>query len=400
MLIFYIMSIRLKQYLFLTLIWIYVTITHTGEIMDKDALIEIIKNLPSFLLNDKLIQDIIKMFINKCDNDLGKINVTVREDVIEGLNIIGEVSYFRGKNLVCVNYFNGNGMISFNVKEQGNDEYEVKYVEVYTDSVVRTIIVNKKKNFSVVEIIDEKSLMSSYEYYNYDVKYYDKNYKFIPLDYDKLIDEHYAWLFGISVREAKIKRLNFKKYALELSKRKAKTEMEAQFDMLDANALYKFRTPFCLGDLPNFINEELDREAEEKDELFEDSIHEIMEVTGTEIEDEVEKNNIDFTPMKKIYQELVKLIGLDGEVVISDNLFSDIVLFLLGLTVDAIFSKGLIIKKIDGRYTLYMVMIENDKVMVIPREITPEVAEDYFYRCKDNLDVDGLDNFFGGSRGL
>lgn len=96
-----------------------------------------------------------------------------------------------------------------------------------------------------------------------------------------------------------------------------------------------------------------------------------------------------------VIRNLIQYIGLDAEVVVSDNIMQNFYFVLENIVGDAILTKGMIIKKEGDKFILYMVQIENDYVSVIPQVIDEKMKNSLFNRSVKNKEVEGLKEFLG-----
>lgn len=92
------------------------------------------------------------------------------------------------------------------------------------------------------------------------------------------------------------------------------------------------------------------------------------------------------------------MIGCDGEVIMSDNLYQNLVGLLMKLDAEVLSTNGFIVKKNQVGYILYYVYLALDEVRVIPKEITEREAHEIFLRSPLNEKVEGLKEFLGSSR--
>ncbi len=356
--------------------------------LDRDVFLEVIEALPTELKNDSLFKKIFNMVLEKMDNVSGYINASNILDINNPL-----VNRVKSNNLFSTTLYNKFNMMTLSLRNNNDGTYYLKFVYAPLDGYQNTIIVNKKLNGSVVEIIKEKRINSRYLDYKYDIKLYDKNYHEIKRDMSSDIDKHFSVVFGVPIEMARFLRLNFKKFAPNISKYKVQKDLEYCQDMLQKDFLNSFMRPFNFGELREFINTELDNERYETDEF----IVELAEDMG--YFEEVEKTNIDFKPFLKVYNELVKYIG-NKNVVMSSNLYQDIVIFLLDLTEGVLYTKGVIISKDNGFFTYYFVEISNEEVKVMCLPLSEDEAHSLYYAYNGNEEVEGLDTFFGINRSL
>lgn len=101
-----------------------------------------------------------------------------------------------------------------------------------------------------------------------------------------------------------------------------------------------------------------------------------------------------------IRNKLVELIGIDGEVVMSDVIYQNLIPSLAGYEAEGYDIKGYIIKASDDKYFLYDIIIKTTEITAFGREITHEEAINLYNMNSQNKDIYGLEEFFGVNRGL
>jgi len=104
--------------------------------------------------------------------------------------------------------------------------------------------------------------------------------------------------------------------------------------------------------------------------------------------------------VENIRDRLQELIGIDGEVVMSSNIYQNLIPILGGYEAEAYDMKGYIIKSLNGKYYFYEVSFKTLEITAAVHEITSSEAIDIFNKNERNKDVYGLREFFGVNRGL
>lgn len=101
------------------------------------------------------------------------------------------------------------------------------------------------------------------------------------------------------------------------------------------------------------------------------------------------KNDISF-----LVDSILNKTGIVGRATMTYSLYQNILLYLLGY-IDEIDARGFLIKEVDGYYTLYSIIIEQNRVQVIEKAITNEEAELLYKQNDFNSTIPELSNFFG-----
>ena len=250
------------------------------------------------------------------------------------------------------------------------------------DKVVSTIYV-KFADFSRVETTEVTKDNGFYEDYHCGIYYYDADFNLVSEATDEEKDAVFGKEFNIPKEFVRFFRLNFKRYAKEISRYVSSKQMENADEKLSEKDFWYFLAPFNLNEFSNFINREYSKKISAAFKM----------VNGY---DYITIYNNEF---KTIEENLISQIGTDGEVIISSNIYQNLINVLLGVTADGISTNGYIIKKSNGVYTLYDVNITNNHVLFFPRVISDEEIKRIYYSNDVNQNVEGLAEFFGVTRG-
>lgn len=274
------------------------------------------------------------------------------------------------------------GIIYFAIKNIDNNLLIELKMDL-KDKTKGTVYV-KSDNLVRIETVEITKNNGFYKDYQSAIYYYDNAYNEIATNTDEEQDVIFSEEFGIPLSFARFFRLNFKKYAKDISRYVAKRNMEGLDNLLEEKDFYEFLTPFYLDDFQGFINREFSKDY-------------------TLIYSEMDREDVSLeicnNEFETIINNLKAQIGIDGEVIISSNIYQNLILILLGVIADGISTKGVIIKKVGNIYTLYMVHITNHEVMVIPKDITQEEMEDIYRLNPENDNIEGLAEFFRINRG-
>lgn len=237
-------------------------------------------------------------------------------------------------------------------------------------------------------ITDEEN---NFRDYACDIKYLDEegNEDITPenealiLGIEEEKDEIFSRKFCVPLALARVFRKKFKNHWKKISRLYSKTEMEREDDALEDEGRFLFSKPFLLRDLKEvIIKDSQDKIIRELQELGYD-------VEGYSYGVECPQR------LDTVIKNLVQDIGLESEVVISDNIMQNFYFVLENIVGEDILTKGMIIKKDGDRFILYMVQIENDYVSVIPQVIDEKLKYSLFNRSVKNKDVEGLKEFLG-----
>lgn len=217
--------------------------------------------------------------------------------------------------------------------------------------------------------------------YTCDIKYIDEEGNEVIVDgVEEEKDEIFAQKFHVPMVMARVFRTNFKRFSKEISRMKAKTEMVSCDEDMSDEEKYLFSKPFLLKDIKELIISDTQKR-----------IYEDLQELGIDAPDTymVQKPQA----IDAIVQNLVNQIGGESEVVISDNIIQNFYFVLENVVSNEILTNGMIIKKINGEFILYLVQIENDSVSLIPQVLGEEQREMLFNKSAKNMEVEGLREF-------
>ncbi len=306
------------------------------------------------------------------DESLSTIHLTTNEtmyiDLIEMYPELlnrTEISEISGNVLKLMKFLN-TGILSWRIYEKENDEYKmilsIKSVNNYNKRIEMTI----KKNTTIIEVTLYKAFDQEYEDYRYEIYYYDELNQLIDIDYEKIKDINFSEEFAVPIEKARNYRTNFKKYAHELSVNRFQNIHESYDETLGLN---HFLPAFKLEDLETFILKEFDKECSIKEP----------------------KNYTNKGALDQIVNSIKGVIGASDEVLISYNLYEVLNFYLFEIT-NKLYNKGIIIKKLKGKYTAYYIHIDDKQIFGIPKQLN---EEDIRVILENNDQKEEIRSFFG-----
>lgn len=354
--------------------------------MENRIISVLFNKLPNELLNDPFFANLKNIFINNIEG-LRIWQLSVCEDYFHDINelntssVLSFTKTFVNKSLFYITLSLGNKIVSFRIIKD-NDLFDVKLVINNGDKLI-SINLFRDNEGSRIETVNQEIVNNVIKDYKFDVYYYDKNYRLLDDDTEKTKDKYFSVEFGIPLEDARFYRNNFKLFSEFLNEQRENKNLEFA-DEFFVDDKYKFMIPFYLDEFELFMTKEMHREAC----LLDESLLE-YEVT--------EARAFNKNKLATVLEPLKSQIGLDGEIVISKNIFDFIEFYLLGFY-NSINTTGFIIKKVSEEYILYFVKIENSKLIAIPKYITHEDLKIIYNKNLENANVPGLDEFFGFNR--
>lgn len=240
-----------------------------------------------------------------------------------------------------------------------------------------------------MNVIQSKSTLKKngfYVDYQSDVHYYDIDYNELDIDGTRVLDEMFSDEFGIPFKSARTMRHKFPLYATYLSYFVSEQKMRLRDSKLkDIDFLY-FRSPWLVGEIKKFIEEEYNQERKNVVRMY--------------LNKSASNNSLaDVNRIAKITDWIQSNLNEDSEMVISDNIFGNLFPILVGEDASGFDTRGIIIEKRKEDYFLYQVHFTTDKTFFVKDLITKEQAQELFKANNKNLEVEGLSEFFGITRG-
>lgn len=264
--------------------------------------------------------------------------------------------------------------VFFSLKDYGLAQ-KLQIHMFYENGLHKKVLIENVINGCSISIITTKEENSIITDYEHELHYYDNFGNCLDnpdneIEKDKLFSEE----FLVPLEKAREYRMNFKKYQKEINQyRFENSNREIEENLVDN----LFHSPFYLEELEPFVRTEL--------------LNEIRQIEGTSYEDFCG----DTGALKDIISSLKNLMGESDEVVISDHFCNILESYLLGLYDQRLYNKGLIIKKLNGDYTLYYIHLDNNQIFGIPKQLTERDIKLILESNEQNLNVEGLQEFFG-----
>lgn len=346
---------------------------------------EILNLLPDELLSDETFQDIEKTIFEDFESGKAKVIVpiNVSEDLLEFIAKKDDFKIADNGNILHFIYVIGEDVCSLGAKYI--DESLFVYYEKSSFAKMDRKILIKTDSINVVQSKTTLKENGFYVDYQSDVHYYDIDYNELDIDGTQVLDEMFSDEFGIPLKSASIMRHKFPLYANYLSYFSSEQKMRLRDSKLkDIDFLY-FRSPWLVSEIRGFIEEEYNNVSNV--------------AIRTHINKMVENCFVDVNRIAKITDWIQSNLNEDSEMVISDNIFGNLFPILVGEDVSGFDTRGIIIEKRKEDYFLYQVHFTTDKTCFVKDLITKEQAQELFKANNKNLEVEGLSEFFGITRG-
>jgi len=111
---------------------------------------------------------------------------------------------------------------------------------------------------------------------------------------------------------------------------------------------------------------------------------------GYSLEDLAEaKRRVDY--LKRM---LAAHVGTDGEIVLENNLVTNINNYVYNSSVDFLCTRGIVLKKVNGAFFMIFVVLENNQITSFRRKLDKEEAQEYYFKNSSNAQNEGLKEFF------
>jgi len=278
----------------------------------------------------------------------------------------------------------GEVVYSLGIKEL-DGTYFVYFEEMHKNRSVSTVLV---KNLVGVAVTTKDITKENGYYKNYqaNVYYYDNDYKQIKVDVSSVLDQMFKDEFGLySILVARAMRMNFQKYADILSIIAAETKMEKRDRKLEEKDFLYFRSPWLVSDIQDFINDEYNRDKKKV----------IKKYFNQESTDGYLRhwNNI-----REVISWIKEIMNNDSEIIVSNNIYQNLIPLLVGDEAPGVNTKGIIIEKLKDNYICYRVHFMTGRIIFDKSEISKENIQELYYSNPLNENVEGLESFFGITR--
>lgn len=345
------------------------------------CLLEVLKKLPKEVKEDAYFEELKNIVLKDVFSDNVNLlcSIGVCQEIYEQLDSLEYVYPLKDEALVYFLYELDGVIVEFGVKKEKND-YVVQLKHLNGQKRTKTILV-KREDCSLIETIDSRVINGYYLSYDMEIYCYNIDYSgFLDIDVESLKDELFAHEFGIPSNMARNIRNNFNKFNIQVSNLRTSLKMLQRDSNLTEKELFLFREPFYLINMKEYMIEEYAKYIiEDGKKVYDLSAIDTLPCIGR---------------LDSILDYLIKKIGDYSEIVISNNLFHNLTLVLSGYMADAINSRGIIIKKCEAGFILYLVYIEHDNVALEEKNISYEEAKEIFEKNPLNSEVPGLSTFF------
>ncbi len=350
----------------------------------------VLDSLPESLLNEALFNKLRSEYFSDLDGAFLVGNISIDEPLYDELI---------GKNILLEDYLNVDKIgrvlrLSFYKNTMhilevdgccGHFNVELMYCGA---NIKKRINISIEPTERLVTYVTEKENQGVIDDYYCEIGYYDEEGNLIPKDTQDLIDLEFRSRFLVPKEKARFLRTNFKDFkdSINSSYIKQKTESEEQY--LDSSDFSFFEGPFRID---NFTSNFIYYMQYKLYKLFKELDIEEPEDTFNE---------------KFLRTDLLDKLGINlrqqmvcGEIIMSNNMYEVLYEVLDGFSGDTIHTRGLIIRKLDGVFTLYYAQLDNNEIVLMPQELTTHEAQELFYKNENNQNNSELKSFFGINRG-
>ncbi len=145
--------------------------------------------------------------------------------------------------------------------------------------------------------------------------------------------------------------------------------------------LLHFSSPFQLTNFKEFLNIEYQKT----------SMVVLKNLIG------IEYSNINYECLNRIdiiLPNLINAIGIDGQVIISQNIIDNLTPVLTGEEADSFNLKGLIIKRTNNEFIMYWTEITRDTINIVQKRLQDNEIQAIYIANPQNKYVEGLSEFF------
>lgn len=362
--------------------------------MNTKEIIELVFDyLPETIKNCDLFINLKKTLLNPSDYALmvGKVLVceSLYQDIIQDYpNLEDKLAVTKMGQLIRMAYY----------EQEIACEQKVATVDIFSDGIDFNVIVcytlNGKECTTTLECFDgiktirtimERKEKGICEEYYAEVACYDEDGNLLPFDYEKLLDVEFSQRFSVSLEIARFLRTNFQTFKDKINRYHIKEQTKEYDEMLDIELL-SFVGPFEVG---NFKDSYFDY-------LNQDLYQSLLSAGDEDPEDAFYYHYSREDLIDKIGNNLKQQMGA-SEIVISSNITDVLFAVVTDYMPDVVYTKGIIIKKEKDSYIFYYAHLENDKVILMPQELSTEQVQDLYFKgnSQDSL---ALKEFFGVKR--
>lgn len=312
---------------------------------------QIISLLPKELLNDAYFEHIINMVTEDFKNENTKAlsKIIVAPSIYEYLTSKNNFMKSTDNTLLHFLYTSNNKVISFGIKVHGED-FHVYYEVQEQANNKRTVLVKTP----VGSVIETKKISKKDGYYtNYETEayYYDSDYKMIKTDTEKVKDELFSSEFGIPLELSRVFRKSFSKYAIPLSRSATELKMRQKSFSIPKKELFLFIGATTIEYLKSYI-------------------------LSICLEHNKDNYPTHLDRLDNIINKLSTFINPTFEIIISNNIITNLLPSILGLDADGYYIEGFIIEKNDDSFVLYELRITTNHIEHTKHELTKEELEE------------------------
>ena len=347
--------------------------------MFKQLFVEIIDLLPSKISDNKVFAEIIEV-LNKevpesIDSTPSRLAVSpvlyakLMEKNLAKARTVFENEY--EESLLNATMFVPSGLITLRIKDYKVLQKIILNASTF-DGEHKEIELTIYPDLTVLKTISSKMKENKIVAYDYNARLFDNDDNELEIDSEREKDIHFAETFYVPITEARKYRLHFQEHIDYLNKN-MQINQKRDLDLNTNDNL--FTPPFRLTDIERRMRDETESMLAD---IFEREKEE-YELTG----------DLDY-----IVKEIEMIIGESDEIVMSSYLYQALEQHLLATTNNTLYNKGMIIKRLNGEYTLYYLHIENDKAIGTGKPITEEEIRQILNSNPNNYEVEGLLEFF------
>ena len=368
----------------------------------KDILNIIISKLDEDIKNDfnllKITEVVIKLITEWEQGFFITINASYHEYIkdIENLSII-EIP--QNSDLIFAVDSHSTNNLHFSVKK--TDTYHITLNttlnfkdEVYEVTEINIDINPQESTWKITNLValDENNFLE----YNHEIHQFNKLGTEIKVkNIEDLKDKNFSEFFGIPLEFARTYRLNFKKYREKLCNAKVIKDME-NIDNLYLKDKVLFANPFEIINFTSFI---IDDDTDEYEEESKDYDEDCEEYYDDDYNEEYEENeelieNIK-SSLENIKEQIISFTGTEGEFIMSYNLYLNLASNFTSTT--HIKTKGILLRKLDGEYTEFLIYLYYGNITIITKPLTKEEARELYESDPNNKTIIGLKEYFEAS---
>lgn len=355
--------------------------------MTQEHLIEILGMLPRIVKKDSYFEELKDIVLKDLGSGvflLSKIGISDNIYASVSMDIQNQAFSLTDGVLFYILYGVNGMVVEFGVKKE-EDKYLVHLEKIENGISTKTILV-KKGGSSIIETVVSERNNGYFARYDVDVYCYDREYtKDLEVDKEILKDELFSQEFGIPLVYSRSLRNNFLRYSKAISTIRTVLKIRERDNNLSEEEKCLFRPPFIVRDFRTFIYQENERLGVNLGKKYQSL------------------DGVDSLPcidrLDNIIDSFAFQLGEDSEIVISDNLFQNLVLVASGYFTESLDTSGTVIRKNGNGFDLYYVGITKEGVTMFSKVISQEMAILMFQKNPLNEIMPNLGEFFGGSRG-